>query len=238
MESKLKQLRKAMDSSTHKGVHFTEFHKNKIRNAVQTDFNLKPKKPNKFVVIAISTFAISLLFFFISTELMMTQNNNGKAINDSSDITNIEVGHELDHNGKEEIIIGDSSKVVLDTTNKENPFEKQLTRLDVQEVAEDGSYGIEVRITDEKTLNELKNIFEQVKWYPTRQVLMASREDIKVTLFMKLEENKPKKSFEYRIWFNEVTQTATILSTNLMEVFGTLDKENTNILKEELLKKR
>ncbi|WP_078381571.1 hypothetical protein [Sutcliffiella halmapala] len=125
----------------------------------------------------------------------------------------------------------------MDVANEENPLEKQLTRLDVQEVAEDGSYGIEVRITDEKTLNELKNIFEQVKWYPTRQVLMASREDIKATLFMKLEENKPKKSFEYRIWF-EKDQTATILSTNLMELNGTLDKENTEILIEELLKKR
>jgi hypothetical protein len=75
MESKLKQLRKAMDSTTHKGVHFTEFQKMNIRRAVLTDRREKQNRPNKLVIFAISTFAICLLAFFVSTELLVRQDH-------------------------------------------------------------------------------------------------------------------------------------------------------------------
>ncbi|GLB61422.1 hypothetical protein [Cytobacillus sp. NCCP-133] len=75
MESKLKQLRKAMDSTTHKGVHFTEFQKMKIRRAVLTDRREKQNRPNKLILFAISTFAICLLAFFVSTELLVRQDH-------------------------------------------------------------------------------------------------------------------------------------------------------------------
>ncbi|MGM7721677.1 hypothetical protein [Metabacillus sp. Hm71] len=75
MESKLKQLRKTMDSTTHKGVHFTEFQKNNIRKAVLTDIKEKSNRPNKSVIFVISTFAICLLAFFVSTEMLIMQNN-------------------------------------------------------------------------------------------------------------------------------------------------------------------
>ena len=74
MESKLKQLRRAMDSTTHKGDHFTEFQKMNIRKAVHTDRRVKPNRPNKFVIFAISTFAICLLAFIVSTEILVRQN--------------------------------------------------------------------------------------------------------------------------------------------------------------------
>ncbi|UOE56044.1 hypothetical protein LIT38_03315 [Bacillus sp. CMF12] len=73
MESKLKQLRRAMDSTTHKGDHFTEFQKMNIRKAVHTYRRVKPNRPNKFVIFAISTFAICLLAFFVSTEILIRQ---------------------------------------------------------------------------------------------------------------------------------------------------------------------
>ncbi|RBP89973.1 hypothetical protein DFO70_11079 [Cytobacillus firmus] len=72
MESKLKQLRRVMDSTTHKGDHFTEFQKMNIRKAVHTDRRVKPNKPNKFVIFAISTFAYCLLAFFVSTEIFVS----------------------------------------------------------------------------------------------------------------------------------------------------------------------
>ncbi|NLP52106.1 hypothetical protein HC179_15485 [Bacillus sp. RO1] len=75
MENKLKQLRKAMDSTTHKGIHFTEFKKNNIRKAILTDGKGKPNSPNKLAVFLISTFAICLLAFFVSTEFLIRQNN-------------------------------------------------------------------------------------------------------------------------------------------------------------------
>ncbi|MBX9976046.1 DUF4871 domain-containing protein [Cytobacillus firmus] len=73
MESKLKQLRRAMGSTTHKGDHFTEFQKMNIRKAVHTDRIVKPKRPNKFFIFAISSFAICLLAFFVSTEILVRQ---------------------------------------------------------------------------------------------------------------------------------------------------------------------
>lgn len=97
MESKLKQLRKAMDSTTHKGVHFTEFQKNNIRKAVLTDIKEKPNRPNKLVIFVISTFAICLLAFFVSTELLIKQNN--EKINGSPSTLNMwEVRHEYKEN--------------------------------------------------------------------------------------------------------------------------------------------
>ncbi len=75
MESKLKQLRNAMDSTTHKGVHFTEFQKMNIRRAVLKGKIEKQNRPNKLVIFAISTFAAFLLAFFISTELLVKHDN-------------------------------------------------------------------------------------------------------------------------------------------------------------------
>ncbi|MBG9586280.1 hypothetical protein [Cytobacillus firmus] len=77
MESKLRQLRRAMDSTTHKGEHFTEFQKMNIRKALHSDRREKPtKKPHKFVIFAISTFAICLLAFLVSTETWVRQDQN------------------------------------------------------------------------------------------------------------------------------------------------------------------
>ncbi|KON90141.1 hypothetical protein AF332_27295 [Sporosarcina globispora] len=76
MENKLKQMRRAMDSTTHKGNHFTEFQKMNIRKAVHTDRREKPNRPNKFVIFAVSTFAICLLAFFVSTELVARQDQD------------------------------------------------------------------------------------------------------------------------------------------------------------------
>ncbi|PAE24959.1 MULTISPECIES: hypothetical protein [Bacillaceae] len=73
MESKLNQLRRAMDSTTHKGEHFTKFQKMNIRKALHSNRSEKPKKPHKFVIIAISTLAICLLAFFVSIEIPVRQ---------------------------------------------------------------------------------------------------------------------------------------------------------------------
>ena len=121
-------------------------------------------------------------------------------------------------------------EVAVDVADEENPFEKQLTRIDIQVASDEGRYGEKVVITDSKILDKLKTTFEQVKWDPTIEVMMAGREDLKATLFLKLEENKPEESYEYRIWFNE-GGTATILSSNLKENYGKLDIENTKDLK-------
>ncbi|WRP05561.1 hypothetical protein U9J35_16810 [Rossellomorea aquimaris] len=99
MESKLKELKKAMDSTTHKGLHFTEFQKNKIRNSVHTNSMVKTKSPNKFVIFLMTTFAICLLGFFVSTELLIKEND--EAINGSPNIHNMwKIQHDYKENQK------------------------------------------------------------------------------------------------------------------------------------------
>lgn len=124
-------------------------------------------------------------------------------------------------------------EVAVEVADDENPFEKQFSKIEIQEASKEGRYGEKVLITDGQFLDELKNIFGQVKWDPTIQARMAGREDSKATIFMILEENKPEESFEYRIWFND-GGTATILSNNLKENYGRLNIENSKVLKQML----
>jgi hypothetical protein len=76
MENKLNELKKAMDSTTHKDRHFTEFQKNKIRSAVHRPVELK--SPNPFIIFIMTTVALCLIGFFVSTELVKkNETNNG-----------------------------------------------------------------------------------------------------------------------------------------------------------------
>ncbi|WP_262373532.1 hypothetical protein [Rossellomorea aquimaris] len=93
MENKLNELKKAMDSTTHKGVHFTEFQKNKIRHSVHRPN--QTKRPNPFIIFIMTTVAICLIGFFVSTELMVKQN---ETINSSPDTW--QVKHDYTENNK------------------------------------------------------------------------------------------------------------------------------------------
>ncbi|MGR3763020.1 hypothetical protein [Rossellomorea sp. NS-SX7] len=97
MERRLKQLRKAMDSTTHRGKHFTEFQKNKIRNAVNTNMQAEPRRPHSFVLIIVTTLAICLAGFFISTEVFIKQDN--EQMNGTS-VKEWKVNHEYKEGGE------------------------------------------------------------------------------------------------------------------------------------------
>jgi len=64
---------------------------------------------------------------------------------------------------------------------------------------------------------------------------MARKEDLLVTLFHTFDKNMPKRLYKYRLWFN-TDDTATIISDNSTQGYGTLDKDNTDALKRALLK--
>ncbi|WBL17052.1 hypothetical protein [Sutcliffiella sp. NC1] len=67
MENELKNLRKAMNSSTHKGVHFTELQKKKIRASLHQ--REVTKKPN-FSIYLITTLAVSLFILLFYTDFL------------------------------------------------------------------------------------------------------------------------------------------------------------------------
>lgn len=123
--------------------------------------------------------------------------------------------------------------ILVGGCSKEN--EQQLTRIDVQYVNSDESYGEVVMITDKKRLQNVQVSLQQVKWEPNIEAEMARREDVKATLFMQFDNNMPERLYEYQIWFND-NGTATIISNNVNEGYGTLNKTNTNTLKNELVK--
>jgi hypothetical protein len=99
---------------------------------------------------------------------------------------------------------------------------KELTRVDVQIVDEQGDYEEAEVITDVETMEILKKTFEKVKWDPSIQAEMARQEDVFVTLFYTFEEDMPERLYEYRIWFNG-DDSATIISNNENEGYGYLD---------------
>lgn len=115
----------------------------------------------------------------------------------------------------------------------EKEEEKQLTRIDVQKVDEEGNYEDVIVIKDQKKIDLINNVLENVSWEPKTKPEMARRQDLLATLYYTMEENT-SKNYEYRIWFNH--KTATIISNNEKEGFGRLDKENTQNLKDVLVK--
>ncbi|RKL64877.1 hypothetical protein CR203_23945 [Salipaludibacillus neizhouensis] len=114
-----------------------------------------------------------------------------------------------------------------------------LTRVDVQKVDKEGDYEEVVMITDNESIELLKKAFEDIKWSPYTVINMARKANVKATLFLEFDENMPERLYEYEIWFNESAGAgagaAEIVSNNEKEGYGELDKENTNILRKNLL---
>jgi hypothetical protein len=75
MEKKLSNLRAAMNSSTHKGKHFTEIQKRKIRSSLNQIQTNEIRKPNVSIYL-ISTLAASLFLFLVYTGLFTNLSSN------------------------------------------------------------------------------------------------------------------------------------------------------------------
>jgi hypothetical protein len=68
MEKELNNLRKAMNSSTHKGIHFTEIQKKKIRASLHKQEINVIRKPNLYIYF-ITTLAASLFVLLFYTDI-------------------------------------------------------------------------------------------------------------------------------------------------------------------------
>ncbi|BCB05125.1 hypothetical protein [Bacillus sp. KH172YL63] len=71
MEDKLSELKRAMDTTTHKGRHFTHIQRSRIRQAAHHPVTLK--SPGPFLIFIMTTAAICLIAFFVSTEWLMNE---------------------------------------------------------------------------------------------------------------------------------------------------------------------
>ena len=101
MEKELNNLRKAMNSSTHKGIHFTEIQKKKIKASLhQQEINVI-RKPNLYIYF-ITTLAASLFVLLFYTDLLANLSSND-GVNQGSQQTlesEWKVRNEYSRNGK------------------------------------------------------------------------------------------------------------------------------------------
>lgn len=111
-----------------------------------------------------------------------------------------------------------------------------LTRVDVQKVNGNGGYEEEIIISDQEAIELLENSFEKVGWEPNTKAEMSGKEDVLAIFFYTYDKNMPERLNEYRIWFNG-NETATIISNNEKEGYGTLDAENTKVVKDVFSKR-
>ncbi len=88
-----------MNSTTHKGHHFTEIQKNNIRRATRTEASFRRDRPNKYLIFSLIIAAVSIFILLISTEVMIppgTSNGN----TDESTVDQWEVRHEYRENNQ------------------------------------------------------------------------------------------------------------------------------------------
>ncbi|MDX8342176.1 hypothetical protein [Rossellomorea sp. YZS02] len=93
MERKLDELKRAMDTTTHKGRHFTDIQKSKIRHAVHRP--MESKSPNPFIIFIMTSVVLCLIGFFVSTELLVKESGGSNGSPDPW-----KVHHEYKENDK------------------------------------------------------------------------------------------------------------------------------------------
>ncbi|WP_456276319.1 hypothetical protein [Bacillus sp. AK128] len=69
VNEKLTNLRNAMDSSTHKGRHFTDIQKAKIKHVIQAKEIVRPSKLKNYLLFAITPITIAFAAFMLTVEL-------------------------------------------------------------------------------------------------------------------------------------------------------------------------
>lgn len=77
MEYKLKNLRKAMDATTHSGVHFSEEQKNHIRAAINSGGRFNFSKPRRIQVFAMTSVVMAVLIIFVSSQIDLMESFRG-----------------------------------------------------------------------------------------------------------------------------------------------------------------
>lgn len=101
MESKWNTLRESMDSTTHKGTHFSEQQKQEIWKKIRSDNSRMNNQPKKFVMFAITTVAAAIFLLLLSIEFIGV-NESPPGMGDGSLVVadEWEVRHEYSEDGE------------------------------------------------------------------------------------------------------------------------------------------
>ncbi|MCU9614581.1 hypothetical protein OEV98_13635 [Caldibacillus lycopersici] len=96
MEKELQSLRNSMDSTTHKGIHFSEIQKRKIRTALYQE-ELKGYRRLNPSIYLLTTFAVAIIVFLIYIDIFGGPIQQGAAPTIES---TWQVRHGYEHDGK------------------------------------------------------------------------------------------------------------------------------------------
>ncbi|WP_338751198.1 hypothetical protein [Bacillus sp. FJAT-52991] len=117
--------------------------------------------------------------------------------------------------------------------NKDETDLDYLSRVDVEITDKEGPSEM---ITEDESVEELREIFQKIKWDEDDSVQMPRKEDVKATLFLRYNENEPERLVEYSISFHQQDDNRATIIDHDKEYVGALDQENSTRLKEILLK--
>ena len=102
-----------------------------------------------------------------------------------------------------------------------------LSRVDVEKASSDSP--------EEEDLKVLRKAFKAIN-KENAKIKMSREEDVKVSLFFEYDKNNPEIIVEYLIWF-ESNGTAKIIEKD-KNIYGILDKENAQVIKDILLENK
>ncbi|WP_019244106.1 MULTISPECIES: hypothetical protein [Bacillus] len=109
-----------------------------------------------------------------------------------------------------------------------------LSRVDVEKASSDSPDNNET-ISEEEDLKVLRKAFKAIN-KENAKIKMSREEDVKVSLFFEYDKNNPEIIVEYLIWF-ESNGTAKIIEKD-KNIYGKLDKENAQVIKDILLENK
>jgi hypothetical protein len=101
MEKELRHLRKAMNSSTHKGVHFTELQKERVKAALMEEKNTVKRKSALSIYVTATLAASLFLLLFYNDFVTFNVTNNATTEKESQILANEwEIRNEYSQHGK------------------------------------------------------------------------------------------------------------------------------------------
>jgi len=102
-----------------------------------------------------------------------------------------------------------------------------LIRVNVQEFSAEGTEDVnsEVIISEDKKLNELENLINNIEWEENSNNNLNDTKFVKATFFYEHDKNKPELLVEYNIFFDE-RDNSILVHDKDSKKYGIVDKTN------------
>ncbi|MEN2766983.1 hypothetical protein [Ornithinibacillus xuwenensis] len=113
-----------------------------------------------------------------------------------------------------------------ETKSKDMKF---LSRIDIAFLN-----GEQRMILDNAVINQIRPMIQEIKWENQNNIPIRNKAAAQITLFYLFDKNMPERLETYVIWFK---QTGAILYNQEEDLYGKLDQNQSNVLKNILEKK-